>query len=94
MLDRTHSDVGERVTALARALLAKRSIDRPIGTDEDLAAAGLSSLDLVNLMLAVEAEFDLSIPERDMRPANFRSIARIEALITELTRVGDPAGAA
>jgi acyl carrier protein len=93
MLDRISSEVGERVASLVRTLLAKRSIDRPIGYDEDLAAAGLSSLDLVNLMLAVEAEFDLSIPEPDMRPANFRSIARIEALIAELPRVGDPVAA-
>jgi acyl carrier protein len=93
MLDRINSNVGERVTVLVRALLARRSINRPIADDEDLAAAGLSSLDLVNLMLAVEAEFDLSIPEHDMRPANFRSIERIEALVKELKRVSDPAAA-
>jgi acyl carrier protein len=90
VLDRTNSNVVERVTALVRALLAKRSVERAVGRDEDLAEAGLSSLDLVNLMLAVEAEFDLNIPERDMRPANFRSIARIEALVGSLLSVGDP----
>ena len=64
-----------------RQILAKRSIDRPIGRDEDLTAAGLSSLDMVNLMLAVESEFDVKIPDRDMTPANFRTIARIDALV-------------
>jgi len=39
---------------------------------------------MVNLMLAVESEFDLTIPERDMRPANFHTIARIEALVASL----------
>ena len=68
----------------ARPLLVKRSIDRPVGRDEDLADAGLSSLDLVNLMLAVEGEFDLKIPDRDMMPANFRSLARIDALVGAL----------
>lgn len=90
MLDRTTSAVSERVTALVRGVLAKRSVERLVGRDEDLAEAGLSSLDLVNLMLAVEAEFELSIPEQDMRPANFRSIARIETLVASLSRASDP----
>jgi acyl carrier protein len=93
MLDRGISDVSERVNALVRALLTKRSIDRPIGGDDDLGENGLSSLDLVNLMLSVEAEFDLKIPERDMRPANFRSIARIEALVVNLMHLSDPVAA-
>lgn len=84
VLDRTNSDVNERVAALVRALLAKRSINRGVGRDDDLAESGLSSLDLVNLMLAIEAEFDLNVPEREMRPENFRSIARIEALVCAL----------
>lgn len=92
VLDRTGSDVSGRVAALVRALLAKRSIDRSVGCDDDLGESGLSSLDLVNLMLAVEAEFDLKIPDRDMRPANFRSIARIEALIAGLVRASEPIG--
>ena len=82
MLDR--SGPAERVTTLVRTLLAKRSIERPVGHDDDLSECGLSSLDLVNLMLAVEAEFGLKIPDLDMRPTNFRSIARINALITRI----------
>lgn len=92
MLDRANSDVIERVDLLVRAMLAKRSVERTVGRDEDLAEAGLSSLDLVNLMLAVEAEFDLQIPESDMRPANFRSIARIESLVATLSRACEPVG--
>lgn len=84
MLDRINSSTAERVTALVRQLLAKRSIVAPVGRDDDLAASGLSSLDLVNLMLAVEAEFDVKIPDRDMTPANFRTMARIEALLGAL----------
>ncbi len=87
-------NVGERIAALLRGPLAKRSIDPAVGYEDDLSERGLNSLDLVNLMLAVEAEFDLEIPELDMRPANFRSIARIEALVTRLMRVGEPVGGA
>lgn len=93
MLDRGNSNVSERVNSLVQALLAKRSIGRLVGRDDDLGENGLASLDLVNLMLAVEAEFDLKIPERDMRPANFRSIARIEALVGNLMHLGNPVAA-
>jgi acyl carrier protein len=74
----------ERVAMLARSLLTKRSIERPAGYDDDLSESGLSSLDLVNLMLAVEVEFGLKIPDADMRPTNFRSINRIDALIRRI----------
>lgn len=84
MLDRTEFNVADHVTALVLQLLAKRSIDRPVGPDEALSECGLTSLDTVNLMLAVEAEFDIKIPDRDMTPSNFRSIARIGELIGAL----------
>ena len=92
MLDRTEVNAAERVAALVRQLLAKRNIDRPVGADESLAACGLSSLDVVNLMLAVEGEFAIKIPDRDMTPSNFRSIASIEALVHTLARAHEPAG--
>ncbi|MFZ1921414.1 MAG: phosphopantetheine-binding protein [Xanthobacteraceae bacterium] len=85
MLDRMQSSPSERIGALIRTMLAKRGIDRAVGRDDDLSEAGLSSLDTVNLMLAVEAEFDVKIPDRDMTPAHFRSVARIEALLGALT---------
>lgn len=79
------SSPSERIEALIRSMLAKRGIDRAVGPDDDLSEVGLSSLDTVNLMLAVEAEFDVKIPDRDMTPAHFRSVARIEALLDTLT---------
>ncbi|MGA9891350.1 MAG: hypothetical protein WBQ55_03045 [Xanthobacteraceae bacterium] len=36
------------------------------------------------MILAVEAEFDVKIPDHDMTPANFRCVARIEALVEKL----------
>lgn len=84
MLDRINSSTSERIALLVRQILAKRGIDRTIDLVADLAEAGLSSLDTVNLMLAVEAEFAVKIPDRDMTPANFRSIARIDGLVGTL----------
>jgi acyl carrier protein len=84
VLNRLHSSVTDRIGVLVRQILAKRSIDRPVGHDEDLTECGLSSLDMVNLMLAVESEFDVKIPDRDMTPSNFRTIARIDTLVGAL----------
>jgi acyl carrier protein len=92
VLDRLASDrpaldtdrISARIFELVRAILEKRSITRNVGRDDDLGDCGISSLDMVNLMLAVEGAFDLKIPDRDMTPVNFRSIARIEALIEKL----------
>jgi acyl carrier protein len=65
-------------------LLVKRSIERPIGNEDSLTEKGLSSLDIVNLMLGVETEFAIKIPDRDMTPSNFRSIAQIDRLVCGL----------
>jgi acyl carrier protein len=88
VLDRVTSNslplAADRIAALVRAILEKRGAARPVGRDDALSDCGISSLDMVNLMLAVEAEFGLKIPDREMTPSNFRSIARIEALVEKL----------
>jgi len=84
VLDRINSPTSECIALLVRQILAKRGIDRTIDLEADLAEVGLTSLDTVNLMLAVEAEFAVKIPDRDMTPANFRSIARIDGLVGTL----------
>jgi acyl carrier protein len=35
-------------------------------------------------MLAVEAEFNISIPQNDITPDNFRSVLTVEALVHRL----------
>ena len=86
MLDRINTDPTERVAQLVQQLMARRSIDRLVGYEDVLSECGLSSLDMVNLMLAVETEFDIKIPDRDMTPSNFRSIAQIDKLVGALLR--------
>jgi acyl carrier protein len=88
VLDRTQPSVTGRIAALLQPMLAKRGIARAVELEDNLTEVGLSSLDMVNLMLAVEAEFDVKIPDADMTPANFRSIGRIETLIRALRDVG------
>jgi acyl carrier protein len=85
-LDRTNENVANRVAALVRKVLDREEINKAVGADDDLRASGPSSLGLVNLMLSVETEFDLKIPERDMTPTNFRSIMRIAELVDTLSQ--------
>ena len=80
----TPSSPSDRLFALVRQILVKNSITRPLSIDDQLTEAGLSSIDMVNLMLAIEAEFDIMIPAPEIAPANFRSIATIEALIVRI----------
>ena len=65
-------------------LLSERSITRKIKPEDDLRDAGLTSMDMVNLVLAVESEFDLMIPETSITPANFRSVTAISSLVGAL----------
>ena len=73
-----------RVVGIVHEILQRRGIGRPILIDEDLRDVGLNSLDMVNLMLSVEAEFALKIPDTDMTLRNFRSISAIDALVASL----------
>lgn len=84
MLDRPTPIVSDRVTDIVSRFLVSRSITAPVSVEQDLQAAGLSSLDVVALMLTVEAAFDLTISGADLIPANFHSIAAIQALIRKL----------
>ncbi len=75
---------GERVSELVRRMLADRSITRAFTADDDLREVGLTSLDMVNLVLAIESALAVTIPETEITPANFRSVATIEALVRSL----------
>jgi acyl carrier protein len=74
----------ERIVGVVQRLLAEHSIEREFAAEQDLRDVGLTSLDMASLILSVEAEFDLMIPERHITPANFRSVSTISALVTAL----------
>lgn len=84
MLDRSARLPRDRLVELVNQILVKKSIKRPLSIVDQLNEVGLSSVDMVDLMLAVEAEFDIHIPASDITPANFRSISTIEALIARI----------
>ena len=55
-----------------------------IAADADLYRVGLTSHASVNLMLALEDEFDVEFPERLLRRQTFESIGSIVAAVSEL----------
>jgi len=74
----------DRVLTIVQRVLTERSIAVPVTSDDNLLELGLNSLDILNLVLALEAEFDLTIPETHITPANLLSIPGINRLISEL----------
>ena len=77
----------DRLTEIVTRMLVKNGVTRPVASDDQLTDIGLASLDLANLMLAIEAEFDLTIPPEDLTAANFRSIASLESMVVKLRPV-------
>jgi acyl carrier protein len=77
------ADVRSRILALVNAILKQNSIAAKVLPDSRLADVGLTSMDMVNLMLGVEAEFDLIIPQSEITPDNFRSINALESMIID-----------
>ncbi|HEY3799556.1 MAG TPA: phosphopantetheine-binding protein [Caulobacteraceae bacterium] len=72
-----------QITEIVQALLAKRGSGvSGVSADRNLTDAGLTSLDMVNLMLAIEDTFQIEIPQKRMTPANFRTISAIENLVS------------
>ena len=87
MSDANTQPVEQRIAILVRRLLAEHSIDHTVVVDEDLRLAGLSSLDMVSLVLSVEEEFGLMIPESGITPNNFRSVVAIAHLVDSLRAI-------
>jgi acyl carrier protein len=70
------------LTLIGQILNRADALSLPV--DARLSELGMSSIKMVNLMLAVEGEFDLSIPQSEITPENFRSVISIEALLARL----------
>jgi acyl carrier protein len=76
------SPTRDRITAIACRMLARRGVAAIPRSGDNLREAGLTSLDMVNLVLAIEAEFDIEIPQSAMTPDNFDTVAAIAALVS------------
>ena len=75
------ADVQNRVLALVKAILEQNAMAVEVGPQSRLVDVGLTSMDMVNLMLSVEAEFDFTIPQDQITPENFQSVETLERMI-------------
>ena len=73
-----------RIFRIVRQTLPDTAAAAELRPDQSLQDSGLQSLDMVTLMLAVEAEFDLEIPQDQMTPDNFQSVTAIGRLVASL----------
>jgi acyl carrier protein len=56
-----------------------------LADDADLYQAGMTSHASVNVMLALEGQFDIEFPDRMLKRGVFESIGAIRAAVDELT---------
>jgi acyl carrier protein len=75
------TDVRNRIVTLVKAILEQNAMSVQVEPDTRLVDAGLTSMDMVNLMLGVEAEFDFTIPQSQITPENFQSVSSLELMI-------------
>jgi acyl carrier protein len=73
--------IQERIVSLVTAILERNSIVAEVTPVARLVDIGLTSMDMVNLMLGVEAEFDFTIPQSEITPENFQSVETLQRMI-------------
>jgi acyl carrier protein len=83
-MQNSNSDVEGRILALVTAILKQNAITTEVNPDSHLVDVGLTSMDMVNLMLSVEAEFDFTLPQSVITPENFQSVKTLEQMIVSL----------
>ena len=78
----------DRIVALVERILERPPGAAPVSTTARLNELGMSSMKMINLMLAIEVEFDLAIPQAEITPENFETIASVEATVGRLLAGG------
>jgi acyl carrier protein len=56
-----------------------------LGEEADLFAAGLDSLAIVNVLMSIEEQFDIELPDEFLSRRSFSSIATIRKVVADLT---------
>ena len=77
------ADIRRRIVLLVQTILEQNSIAADVHPDARLVDVGLTSMDMVSLMLGVEAEFDFMIPQAEITPENFQSVETLERMVTK-----------
>jgi acyl carrier protein len=80
-MQKLDADIQNRVVALVKSILEQNAVAAEVTPEAKLVDIGLTSMDMVNLMLGIEAEFDFMIPQDLITPENFQSVATLERLV-------------
>ena len=75
------TELRNRITKLVKGILEQNSLSADVTPQAKLVDVGLTSMDMVNLMLSVEAEFDFTIPQSEITPENFQSVETLERMV-------------
>ena len=73
-----------RVTTIVVSIARLHAVSCDFAPTDSLVDGGMTSVAMVELMLAVEREFDLMIPDKELSADNFLSIAALDALLARL----------
>jgi len=75
------SSISDRVRAVLKQH-AKLTVDAAaLADNDDLYGVGLSSFSTVQLMLALEEEFNIEIPDKMLNRRSFESVAAITGVV-------------
>ena len=85
------TDVRNRITKLVKGILEQNSLAANVTPSAKLVDVGLTSMDMVNLMLGVEAEFDFTIPQAEITPENFQSVETLERMVATQLQLANAA---
>lgn len=85
------TELRNRVIKLVKGILEQNSLSAEITPQAMLVDAGLTSMDMVNLMLGVEAEFDFTIPQSEITPENFQSVETLERMVATQLQLANAA---
>ena len=75
------TELRNRIIKLVKGILEQNALPANVTPQAKLVDVGLTSMDMVNLMLGVEAEFDFTIPQSEITPENFQSIETLERMV-------------
>ena len=76
--------LADRVRLILRAHGRLGRDSAQLSDDDDLYAFGMTSLASVNVMLALEAAFDIEFPDRMLKRSVFETVAAIRDAVAEL----------
>ncbi len=83
-MEASTADIRSRVLTVIQNILKQNAIVTDVHPEMQLVDIGLNSTDMVALMLGVEAEFNMILPQPEITPENFKSVRTLESMILKL----------